>query len=242
MTGLLYKDFVAIRGKIYALCAVAALVLGFLARLLIRDDATEYLLVMYLIILVFVLYVLINNKIETDLMQVDEAKKQKQYSISLPITKKQYVAAKYVFMLLVFYLVQSFVTLFCYILAADCLTTLCAQLVSIIMTILPMITTLMMVVSAIELPFFIGVGYKKGSLLKQGLLEAAFVVGMIYLLFGNLKIFEKISLVGFVSWIENHQVVVNALHIFTPVIGLAVYYISYRISCALYERRELNDD
>ena len=52
MTGLLYKDFVAIRGKIYALCAGAALVLGFLARLLIRDDATEYLLVMYLIILV----------------------------------------------------------------------------------------------------------------------------------------------------------------------------------------------
>lgn len=242
MTGLVYKDFVAIRGKIYALCAVAALVVGFLARLLIRDDATEYLLVMYLIILVFVLYVLINNKIETDLMQVDEAKKQKQYSISLPITKKQYVAAKYVFMLLVFYIVQSFVTLFCYIIAVDCVTTLCAQLVSIIMTILPIITTIMMVVTAIELPFFIGVGYKKGSLLKQGLLEAAFVVGIIYLLFGDLKIFDNVSLYVFVTWIEKHQVVVNALHIFTPVIGLAVYYISYRISCALYERRELNDD
>ena len=242
MTGLLYEDFVAIRGKIYALCAVVALVLGFLARLLIRDDATEYLLVMYLIILVFVLYVLINNKIETDLMQVDEAKKQKQYSISLPITKKQYVAAKYVFMLLVFYLVQSFVTLFCYIIAMDCVTTLCVQLASSIMTILPMITTLMMVVSAIELPFFIGVGYKKGRLLKQGLLEAAFFVGIIYLLFGDLKIFDNVSLYVFVTWIENHQVVVNALHIFAPVIGLAVYYISYRISCALYERRELNDD
>ena len=242
MTGLLYKDFVAIRGKIYALCAVAALVLGFLARLLIRDDATEYLLVMYLIILVFVLYVLINNKIETDLMQVDEAKKQKQYSISLPITKKQYVAAKYVFMLLVFYIVQSFVTLFCYIIALDCVTTLCVQLVSIIMTILPIITTIMMVVTAIELPFFIGVGYKKGSLLKQGLLEVVFVVGIIYLLFGDLRIFDNVSLYVFVAWIEKHQVVVNALHIFTPVIGLAVYYISYRISCALYERRELNDD
>ena len=48
MTGLLYKDFVAIRGKIYVLCAVAALVLGFVARLLIRDDAMEYLLVLYL--------------------------------------------------------------------------------------------------------------------------------------------------------------------------------------------------
>ena len=175
-------------------------------------------------------------------MQVDETKKQKQYCISLPITKKQYVAAKYVFMLLVFYIVQSFVTLFCYIIAVDCVTTLCAQLVSIIMTILPIITTIMMVVTAIELPFFIGVGYKKGSLLKQGLLEVAFVVGIIYLLFGDLRIFDNVSLYVFVAWIENHQVVVNALHIFTPVIGLAVYYISYRISCALYERRELNDD
>lgn len=242
MTGLLYKDFVAIRGKIYALCAVAALVLGFVARLLIRDDTIEYLLVMWLIILVFVLYTLINNKVETDLMQVDETKKQKQYCISLPITKKQYVAAKYVFMLLVFYIVQSFVTLFCYIIAVDCVTTLCAQLVSIIMTILPIITTIMMVVTAIELPFFIGVGYKKGSLLKQGLLEVVFVVGIIYLLFGDLRIFDNVSLYVFVAWIEKHQVVVNALHIFTPVIGLAVYYISYRISCALYERRELNDD
>ena len=110
------------------------------------------------------------------------------------------------------------------------------------MAIIPIITTGMMTLAAIELPFFIGAGYKKGKILKQGILEGFFVVFIVYLLFGDLTVFEKFSLEIFVTWLEEHQDVVNALHVFTPVIGLAVFYISYRISCFLYERRELSDD
>lgn len=242
MAGLLYKDFVAIRGKIYVICLVAVLLLEFVVRILIQDDAIEYLLVMFMIILVGSLYGLVANKIETDLIHVDEAKKQKQYCISLPVNKKMYVAAKYVFMLVVFYVVQSFLALFCSIMVINCRTTVCMNIVSIIMGMLPIITTLMMGVSAVELPFFIGIGYKKGNLLKQVLLEGFFFVFIVYLLFGDLTVFEKLSLDFFVTWIESHQDVLNALHVFTPVMGLIVYYISYRISCFLFERRELGDD
>ena len=122
MAGLLYKDFVAIRGKIYAICMVAVLVLGFVLRLIIKDETTEYILVMYVPLMVFSLYLLVNNKMETDLMQVDEAKKQKQYCLSLPVNKKLYVAEKYVFMLLIFYFAQSFVALFCSVMTVDCVT------------------------------------------------------------------------------------------------------------------------
>ena len=242
MAGLLYKDFVAIRGKIYAICMVVVLVLGFVLRLIVKDEATEYILVMYVPLMVFSLYLLVNNKMETDLMQVDEAKKQKQYCLSLPVNKKLYVAEKYVFMLLIFYIAQSFVALFCSIMAVDCVTDICMQILSSIMAIIPIITTGMMTLAAIELPFFIGAGYKKGKILKQGILEGFFVVFIVYLLFGDLNVFEKFSLEMFVTWLEEHQDVVNALHVFTPVIGLAVFYISYRISCFLYERRELSDD
>lgn len=242
MAGLLYKDFVAIRGKIYVICLAAVLLLGFAARILTRDDGIEYLLVMFMIILIGSMYGLVANKIETDLIHVDEAKKQKQYCISLPVNKKMYVAAKYVFMLVVFYVVQSFLALFCSILVINCRTTVCMNIVSIVMGMLPIITTLMMGISAVELPFFIGVGYKKGTLLKQGLLVGFFVLFIVYLLFGDLKIFQNFSLDVFITWIESHQDVLNALHVFTPVMGLLVYYISYRISCFLYERRELSDD
>lgn len=242
MAGLLYKDFVAIRGKIYVICLAVVLLLGFVVRLLVQDDAIEYLLVMFMIILVGGLYGLVANKIETDLIHVDEAKKQKQYCISLPVNKKMYVAAKYVFMLVVFYVVQSFLALFCSIMVINCQTTVCMNIVSIIMGMLPIITTLVIVVSAVELPFFIGIGYKKGTFLKQVLLEGIFFVFIVYLLFGDLTVFEKFSLDAFVTWIESHQDVLNALHVFTPVIGLIVYYISYRISCFLFERRELGDD
>ena len=88
MAGLLYKDFVAIRGKIYVICLAAILVLGFVVRILSRDDATEYILVMSMILLAVELYAFVANKVETDLIHVDEAKKQKQYCISLPVNKK----------------------------------------------------------------------------------------------------------------------------------------------------------
>lgn len=130
MAGLLYKDFVAIRGKIYVICLVAMLVLGFVVRILSRDDATEYILVMSMILLAVELYALVANKIETDLMRVDEAKKQKQYCISIPVNKKTYVSEKYVFMLVVFYVVQSFLALFCSIMVINCQTTVCMNIVS----------------------------------------------------------------------------------------------------------------
>jgi len=242
MAGLLYKDFVAIRGKIYAICMVSVLLLCFIVRLLIQDEAIEYILVMYMMLLAVELYALVANKIETDLMRVDEAKKQKQYCVSLPVNKRQYVASKYVFMLVVFYVVQSFIALFCTIMVVDCKTTVCLNLVSIIMGLLPIITTGAMVLSSLELPFFICAGYSKGKFLKQGLLVGFFVLFIVYLLFGDLKIFQNFSLDVFITWIESHQDVLNALHVFTPVMGLLVYYISYRISCFLFERRELGDD
>ena len=176
MAGLLYKDFVAIRGKIYVLALVAVMFFLFVARVLIKEDATEYLLVMFLITFVIGLYVLVSNKIETDLLRVDEAKRQKQYCLSLPINRKQYVAAKYVFVLLTYFIIQSYLALFCSIMAVGYKTNTCLQMVSVIMEILPIVTTMMLVVSAVELPFFIGAGYKKGNFIKQSILEAFFVV------------------------------------------------------------------
>ena len=58
----------------------------------------------------------------------------------------------------------------------------------------------------------------------------------------DLTIFEKFSVEAFVTWTNNHQDVLNTMHVITPLVGLVVYYISYRISCFLYERRELGDD
>ena len=242
MAGLLYKDFVAIRGKIYVIISVATLLLITLLRWLIRDDAGEYLLVMYIIAFPVAAYTLVSNKIETDLMRIDEAKKQRQYCHSLPVSKKQYVASKYVFMLVVYFIVQSMVALLCSIMVVGNVTNLCMEFATLIMGCIPILTTTVMVISAMELPFFIVAGYQKGNLIKQGLLEAFFAIFVVYLMFGDLTIFENFSVDAIVTWTNNHQDVLNAMHVITPLIGLAVYYISYRISCFLYERRELSDD
>lgn len=242
MAGLLYKDFVAIRGKIYAISAVVAILGVWILRLLTNTDEMEWLLVLFVIVLVMILFFLISNKIEVDLLLVDEAKKQKQYCVSLPVTKKEYVAEKYVFMLLTYYIVQSICVLIGNIMVMDCITTVCEQMTSALMAMLPIVTSVVMMVCAVELPFFIGLGYKKGSFLKQVLLMSIATIVIVYLLFGDLAVFDKLSLDGLIRWIENHRGVMSAMQMFLPVIALGFFYISYRISYALYQRRELSDD
>lgn len=242
MAGLLYKDFVAIRGKIYVICAVVATVVAWALRILADTDDMEFLLVMTMLCLVLVLYMLVENKIGVDLMQVDERKKQKQYCISLPVSKKQYVAEKYVFMLLTFYFIQAFCSILCNILIIDCRTVACEQLLTVIAGLVPVLTCIMMFVNALELPFFVGLGYKKGNVLKQGIVVGASLAILVYLMFGNLEIFENFSVDSMVQWVQKHQAAMTALQMFAPCVVLIIYYISYRISCALFERREFEDE
>lgn len=242
MAGLLYKDFVAIRGKVYVICAVVGMLLMALLRISANTDEMEYLLVMTVFCLVIFLFMLVNNKIEVDILQVDEARKQKQYCVSLPVTKKQYVATKYIFMLLTIYFMQAFSTLLCNVLIIDYRTEVCAKLISVIASIVPIIASAVLLVMALELPFFIGFGYKKGNVLKQTIIILLFFAVLIYLMFGDLSIFQNASVDVFVEGILKNQDVMTVLQVFSPCLTLIFYYISYRISCVLFERREFEDD
>lgn len=242
MAGLLYKDFVAIRGKVYVICAVVGMLLVALLRVNTNTDEMEYLLVMTMFCLVIFLFMLLNNKIETDILQVDEARKQKQYCVSLPVTKKQYVETKYVFMLLTIYFMQAFCTLLCNVLMIDYRTELCVNMLSVVGSLVPIISCIVLLVMSIELPFFIGFGYKKGNTLKQTIIVLIFFAVLIYLMFGDLSLFQNASVDALAEVILNNQDVMTALQVFSPCLTLIVYYISYRISCALFERREFEDD
>ena len=95
MAGLLYKDFVAIKGKIYV--AVMAGVLGvFLGlRLAVRNEMIDVLICMLYTCIVLTLYFFVLSNIEISLITVDEKRNQKNYFLSLPVSKQKYIASKY---------------------------------------------------------------------------------------------------------------------------------------------------
>ncbi len=251
MTGLLYKDFIAIKGKVYVIASFLFLLfistLRIVALFVDEKDAEAFdviavpLLLKYLVV---AFCVLIGN-VGTAMLKADDGKKQKQYYLSLPVEKKGYVAEKYVFLLLAYYFVISVAVLGITVCKAGMVSASGIKLASALdsfNSMLPMLVSLLLVVSSIELPFFIGFGTKKGYAVKIGLLMVLFFAVMVYLLFGDLNVFSGISFISVMEYMKKHPTLIAGLQIVMPLVSGILYFISYRISCILFARKEWEDD
>lgn len=242
MAGLLYKDFVALKGKMYVTGALILLALFFGLRLLCTDDAGDFLLISLGMTIPVFAFMGILYQTEISLMETDEGKKQKQYFLSLPVTGKQYVASKYLFILLAFYAVLSWGLLVGYICIINCQTEEMQKMLSTFMGVLPALACGFLVVPTIELPFFIIYGSKRGKRIKTGFLMLFFLAMVVFLLFGDLTILDRISLAAVLAYLEEHPDTFLILQVVAPYASFALYYLSYRISCAQFVRREWEDD
>ncbi len=242
MVGLLYKDFIAVRGKIYTVCCGLVLLLVFVLRMVINDDQSEYLLALFTIVIMLFILMIMTTLLEKDLMQVEGSRRQKEYYLSLPISKNQYVASKYIFLLLLRYFVTTFCVLLCNIVVINCQTDFCMQMMGILSSYLPIFMDLIMLHYVIELPIFIGFGYKKGDMLKQGgIILLAYIV-LVYLMLGDLSIFSGFSTQKVFDYLESHTDVMTVIQVLSPIITLVLYYLSYKVACRLYGRREIGDE
>ena len=95
---------------------------------------------------------------------------------------------------------------------------------------------------AVEIPFVMAFGSKKGNLVRGAIMLAALIVALVYLLFGDLKaiglgssddLWDKlIKLIKSPSSNSNVLLALGA----AGVCVLPLYYLSYRISCRVYKR------
>ena len=97
------------------------------------------------------------------------------------------------------------------------------------------------VLRAFELPFIIRFGEKHGRTYKILLISVAAFLGIVYLLFGKLP--ENLSLDGFFEFLlklsRNEAVLSDIMLGITavfPYAALLLYYLSYKISCKLYQK------
>lgn len=246
MAGLLYKDFIAVHGKIYvAVLLVITVLLAFFPIMPIPASVREGVAIivgMWVAIAATVLPLIVVFYLENSVISADEGAKKRAYLMSLPVSKRQYVASKYLFILISYYVFLS-------------VTVIWAQFANICMgevleegflldaiALMPFWIQALLLVSAMELPFLVNVGVKAGNAIKTTVLFAIYFCIFAYMLFGDMSIMENINLAALVKWMEAHLEITMTLQVLAPVIVGVLYYLSYRIAVAIYERRERADE
>lgn len=242
MAGLLYKDFMAVKGKLYVIAGIAVTLLTFVLRIAVPAEESDIFIMSLCISATVIFYLIIVGKIEVSVISADEGRKQKQYFLSLPVSGQQYVASKYLFLLLAFYIAMSVSMLMGAIGRIQCQSDEIDQMLSQWMALVPVLACVFLLIPAIELPFFLAYGAKKGGRLKTGLLICFFFLVIAYLMFGDLNVFDRVSVAELLKYLAGHKEMLLILQVLVPYLTLGLYYLSYRISCRLFGRKEWEDD
>lgn len=254
MGGLLYKDFVSVRGKRIIRILLILTLIFFVLRMLCaragyvpvfemkKDDGTAVsMLDIFLFQAVGVFIIMSAYLIDAwriKIMQHDEKNKIRSYISSMPVEKNTYVAAKYVFIGIGTYVLLS-LSLTWNIVAMAFMEKGAALDSMMFCQIFAMeMFSFSILMSAIEFPLFFAFGKEKAMLFKVGF---AFLLGMLaigWFLFGDLNAMANWDVDKLVNWIDKHAFETNLITVLSPLITLLIYYISYRISTWIYAGRE----
>lgn len=243
MIGLLYKDFAAVKGKIYVAACFAATAAAVLSVLIIPSDEVSDNFIWYGIMIAIALgYFVLIGKLEISLMEADEGRRRKNYILSLPVSKNKYVASKYVFLLAAFYILMFLGIFLSAVLKVGRESFDITHKSAVMSELMPVVVSAVMVIASIEMPFFVGLGAKNGIRIKTGIVIGLFFLIAAYVLFGDLTIFTKISVEKYAEYLISHKNVLRKLQIPAICISAGLYYLSYKISCVLFAHKEWSCD
>lgn len=265
MAGLLYKDFVGINGKRIVCILIGATLLFLILRFIfpgnvgtvmgwgiVENEAGELVEMTvgdfrdsFLVLIPLGLIacgITLPSTWTTAICRNDEKNKTRQFTRALPLDKNVYIASKYIFIGIAVYVLFSLETAWIMIFNSVAGNNNCSELIAAISQLLIVFSSFSLLLASIELPFFITLGVKKGSLLKIAILEGLAFLAIAYLFFGNLKVFENFDIIVFADWCKEHLVVVALISIISPIVDIFVFWISYRITCRINRNREVEID
>lgn len=258
MGGLMYKDFVAIKGKRICIILLSALALLCILRVIfpgsmaeglemvfvndqgIRINALDLMFVTPYICIIFTIVCFIDMWCAR-LSEADESSSRiKNYVSSLPVSANSYVASKYVFITAATYILISLLSITGIVLAAFTepgtgldLIRMCEMLV------LP-VTSLLILVASVELPLYILLGREKGNLAKVAIILLFVFVIIGFMLFADISwLTDKENyIIAFYNWYTKHLTEMTLISYLSPVIDLFIFYLSYRITVYFKARQE----
>lgn len=246
MAGLLYKDFVAVHGKIYAAVLLVVTILLAIFPIVplpvtVREDAA--IVVGALVVMAgTILPLIVVFSLENNVILVDSGAKKKAFLMSLPVSKRQYVASKYLFIFICYYVFLSVTVIWVQFVGACMIGTMSEDILLNAIGLMPMWIQALLLISAMELPFFINVGVKAGNAIKTTILFVVYFAIFAYMLFGDITVLNDFSLATLMEWMEEHLEITMTIQVLGPVIVGSLYYLSYRIAAALFMRKEQEDE
>lgn len=265
MAGLLYKDFAGIKGK-YVIWLLLGLTVFFLViRFIMPGDAEEVIggvareneagelvnltigeLADSLLILLPLLFIACNLCLPSmwtvRICKNDEKHKTRQFIRALPCEKNAYIASKYIFIGIVIYVLFSLENIWIIIFNSRAGLSSSVELLTAFSSCLPAFSGACLLLAAVELPFFITLGEKKGKIMKTVILELTAFLVISYMFFGNIKIFQNWDIYALLSWWERHSLLITVISMITPAITFLLYYLSYKLTCRLNQNREVEID
>lgn len=226
MAGLLYKEFVLCKKALLILLGVAAVATVYMIYNSIISDDSE--LTIIFAVLYFIVF-FVAGFVQSEMFQRDENAKWSSFVISTPKAAKGQVQCKYYAALIL----NIFVVSWAYLL--DSVTAALGS-GSLIFVILALFCG-QLLINALEFPFSIRFGSKRGSNIKMGIVMAIFLAFIIYGLFGDISFIlsddfpEKLA--AFFNGDGLSTVVLWILGVL-PYAGYGSYYLSCKIAEKLY--------
>ena len=256
MGGMLYKDFIAVKGRKILIITLAATLLFLVLRLLLpgsdfiasdsgsgsfEETPGDFFLWTFPLLGAVCFFSLPTVWIK-GLVAQDEKSRIRAFTKSLPFGKNSYYASKYIFLAVTVYAALSLSFIWCEIFFSKSGNNSFTGLVETLRSYLIILASVVLVVAGIELPFFLCLGSRKAVGVKTAILELLFLFALGWFFFGNLDVFENFDLIKLVEWTENHEFEINMAFVLCPVTASVLYFLSYKLTCAINRNREADSN
>ncbi len=188
--------------------------------------------------LTYFMLMMISYFLNDELHKADEKRLPVYFAVASPAGVKGYVKSKYITTLLLPFIAMN-VCLITDLTAAAILDLRPdVEQATSFMGIYTGLFMMIILLSAIELPFMIRFGVKKGANVKAVIFLSILAAAGIYFLFGDISMFGTMEdFIQFLLDVMNGKrggTTLLAISALMPLVTLALYYLSYLLSCKLY--------
>lgn len=242
MRGLLYKEYMAIGGRAVISGGVLLSILEIIFCVTTCfNDAAEILVTMYTPLFFFtgIMYIML---LMSQLFRSDAGKNCRNYLLTMPIDKKEYIASKYIFYLIIAYAVLSWGILLSIIGLTALKSEAFVQMVAMLQLIAPISVCLMMIFAALAFPLYFLFGKKKGDIVFHAVSVSLALVFLTWFLFGDISVLVGVELEEKIDEMMEYSWVFILLNALLPIVTGVIYYLSYRLTTSIYIRKEREYD
>lgn len=246
MIGLCYKDMICGKLRWTVLCVVVVcmlpIVVGYLVpETVLPSDNVSVLVLLFLGVGSVCAYGVLLGNVAQAVLDTDRGKNAEAYMRSLPSTASRYVYSKYIVLAAIFGLVTVGFVLAFWLLRGIGNDPGVQMLVSELLPAFPAVCGCCLVILAVELPICFRFGTEKGNQIRVAFIVFLFFGGIVYLLFGDLTVFDHWDAEHIYQFLERHPWIMKHGKGTVPVAAVILYVLSARLSAWLYTKKNVGD-